>query len=115
MDNSSLFNLAALITVAGVIINDENKTKRKAQGQRPRARRWWVRPIYTVEARRNQGYHDNLILEMRLSDPEKFTQWFRMSTKSFDKLLSFVGPSITKSYMGRVPIDPCTKLEVTIR
>lgn len=63
---------------------------------------------------RDKFGHQNLLAEMRLQDPNK--NYLRMSAEMFDKLLSIVGPSITKSSFGpNVPINPSTRLAITIR
>ena len=105
--------LACLIGLAGMFltIKEQEQEKKKERKQR----RWWIRPIYMPEARRDQGAHANLINEMRLSDPKKFSNWMRMTPATFEKLLKIVGPKITKLHIARTPIDACTKLELTLR
>ena len=113
MDSETAVKLACIIAVAGMYFCRNKNTEETV---RPRStRRWWVRPIYMPEARESQGTHNNLIREMRLNDPGKYTKWMRMTPAMFDELLRVVGPQITKSYRARAPIDPCTKLELTIR
>lgn len=78
-------------------------------------RSMWVRPSKTVYKRLKFGDHDNLIKEFRTSEVSKYKTYMRMCPKTFDKLLSIVGPSITKQMRSRRPIDACTKLEVSLR
>ncbi|XP_026827590.1 uncharacterized protein LOC113562374 [Ooceraea biroi] len=74
----------------------------------------WVRPIFT-ERRLLQGASDNLLVEMRLGDPEKYLNYLRMSPIIFTELLNIVGPLIEKQHVVRQPIPTRTRLEVTIR
>ena len=74
----------------------------------------WVRPIFT-ERRLLQGASDNLLVEMRLQDPEKYFNYLRMSPTIFNELLNIVGPLITKQKVVRSPIEARTRLEVTVR
>lgn len=85
---------------------------KKRKVEKPK-RKWWVRPLYEVSQRRQQGAHNNVICELRLFDPKKYTNWMRMNP--FDKRLGIVGPSITKQFVVREPIDTGTKLELTLR
>ena len=115
MDRESTLQFICLAALAGMYLC-LNKRRPTEQGiVRRRNRRWWVRPIYVPAVRASQGVHDNLLREMRLSDPGKYTKWTRMTPAMFDKLLSLVGPNITKQRIARAPIDPCTKLEITLR
>ena len=75
----------------------------------------WVRPIFTERRRLLQGASDNLLVEMRLQDPEKYFNYLRMSPTIFNELLNIVGPLITKQKVVRSPIEARTRLEVTVR
>ncbi|XP_018359880.1 PREDICTED: putative nuclease HARBI1 [Trachymyrmex cornetzi] len=52
---------------------------------------------------------------MRLTDPEKYFNYLRMSSTTFNELLNIVGPLIEKQHVVREPIPPRTRLEVTLR
>lgn len=81
--------------------------------KKPVNRRWWVRP--TNRLRDEHGASNNFIRELRQNDHKKYKQYMRMSGETFDKLLSIVGPDISKKYGSRRPIDECTRLEICIR
>lgn len=73
----------------------------------------------TYMRRLNTGRHKRceslLIEEMRLFDEESHVQYFRMTRKVFDCLLSKVGPLIIHSNTHRYPISPKQRLAVTLR
>ncbi|XP_011263122.2 uncharacterized protein LOC105255501 isoform X2 [Camponotus floridanus] len=75
----------------------------------------WVRPIFTERRRLLQGASDNLLVEMRLTDPEKYFNYLRMSPTTFNELLNIVGPLIEKQNVVRKLIPARTRLEVTVR
>ena len=52
-------------------------------------RRMWVREIFS-RRRQQQGEYNNLLQEMRVSDPESNFKYLRMSKERFDSLLSKV-------------------------
>lgn len=76
-------------------------------------RRWWERPHLGVDNRSVYGQH-NLLNQMRLSDVDSFVSIVRLSPQSFDKMLSIVGPALTKD-SNRPSINPSTRLAVTLR
>lgn len=82
-----------------------NKSKRK----------YWVRPIFTIERRLAQGASNNLVNELQQQDHENFVNYFRMEPAFFKKLLQLVGPSIIKQSAVRKPIPPEMRLHITIR
>lgn len=96
--------LTSLTKIAG-------KIKRKIR----KPRRFWVNPLNTVKKRREQGDHYHLIPEMRMFDTERFVNHLRVTPKMYDKLLALVTPLIIKSSCVREPIDPGTRLEITLR
>lgn len=100
-----------LTTSMVVVANDLRKSCRKAVKQR----RFWVNPLNTVKKRREQGDHFHLIREMRQFDEPRFIGHLRMSPKVYDKLLRMTTPLITKDSTRREPIDPGTRLEITLR
>lgn len=77
---------------------------------KPAQRRWQVCPTNEPECRKSQEAYKNLIKELRVSDTKKDSTYMRMRIETFDKLLSIVGPSITKPFVSREPIGPGTKL-----
>lgn len=97
-----VIGLAAL--VAGIVTL---KRKRVAK------RRWWERPHLGVTKRGIYSQH-NLLQEMRISDVDSFVSITRLKPESFDKLLLIVGPSLMK-FSNREPINPSTRLAVTLR
>ncbi|XP_025264292.1 protein ALP1-like [Camponotus floridanus] len=52
---------------------------------------------------------------MRLTDPEKYFNYLRMSPTTFNELLNIVGPLIEKQNVVRKSIPARTRLEVTVR
>ncbi|KAJ8953462.1 hypothetical protein NQ318_023581 [Aromia moschata] len=80
-----------------------------------RNKKLWVRPIFTERMKRMQGHSENLIMEMRLNDPEKYFNYLRMTPLMFDKLLEIVGPQIERQCFVRDPIPVTTRLELTLR
>nr|XP_039260615.1 uncharacterized protein LOC120336901 [Styela clava] len=78
------------------------------------SRRWWVHPI--LRKREEAGEFHALVQELRLQRPAYFKEYFRMSTKEFDKLLGIVGPKIEKlTTTYRRPISAAERLAVTLR
>ncbi|KMQ85549.1 nuclease harbi1-like protein [Lasius niger] len=71
----------------------------------------WIRPIFTERRRLLQGASDNLLVEMRLTDPEKYFNYLRMSPTIFTELFNIVGPLIEKQNVVRKPILARTRLE----
>lgn len=78
-------------------------------------RKYWVRSIFSIERRLQQGASDNLVKEMLVEDTEKYVDYFRMAPQLFDTLLALVGPVIAKEYVIREPISPDTRLQITLR
>jgi len=74
-----------------------------------------VRPIFSEQRRLLQGASNNLIVEMQLSDEEKYFNYLRMSPTMFNELLTIVGPRIEKQKVVRNPINAETRLHVTLR
>lgn len=48
-------------------------------------KRFWIRDIF--KNRRQQGVYHNLLNEMRLTNTEKYFNYLRMSSESFNNLL----------------------------
>jgi hypothetical protein len=58
--------------IVGALIIYEVVKKRKK-----RKRRWWTRPWAREERRQAQGFAENLVKELRLTDTESFQNFFR--------------------------------------
>ncbi|KYM95889.1 hypothetical protein ALC62_13469 [Cyphomyrmex costatus] len=78
-------------------------------------RKYWVRPIFSIERRSQQGASENLVKEMQIGNTEKYVDYFRMSPQLFEALLQLVGPILTKEYVVREPISCVTRLQITLR
>ncbi|XP_047205677.1 protein ALP1-like [Girardinichthys multiradiatus] len=76
-------------------------------------RRLWVHPLN--QQRRQQGDFYHLVAELRL-DTQRHYQYFRMSAKKMDELLSFVGPELRRQSTNyRAAIEPKQRLAVGLR
>lgn len=91
------------------------KIKNERKNMNKKERKYWVRPIFSIERRLAQGASNNLVNELEQSDHEKFFNYFRMEPVLFKKLLQLVGPSITKQSVVREAIPPETRLHITLR
>lgn len=81
--------------------------------RRRKQRRMWVHPI--VDSRPEKGHFYNLFSELR-EDEEKFFNFTRMSTATFDALLMSIREKITKKDTRmRKCIPPEEKLVITLR
>lgn len=78
-------------------------------------RRIWVRPIFTVRQRMLQGASNNLIKEMENSDPDKFIEYLRMDSSTFNELLNLIKLKIEKQHVVRTPILAATRLQICLR
>jgi hypothetical protein len=96
-------NILASTLILGII----HRRRRRRQ-----ARRCWVRPIFS--RRRQQGDFHNLIQELRLSDPESYFRYMRMSKERFDDILSKVGPLLTRRYYSCGVRAETERLAVTL-
>ena len=84
--------------------------------KRRRLRRVWVRSVFTQ--RLQQGEYNNLLRELRLSDPDLHFRYLRMSKETFDNLVSAVAPLLSRrKYFSpqRAAITPAERLAVTVR
>ena len=77
-----------------------------------RRHRFWVHDI--VARRMQLGAYNNLVMELAL-DREKFRGYFRMSHETFDEVLSYVGPVITKKTVVREPLHARQRLAICLR
>lgn len=101
--------LLKLYIIYKKMVQHENAVKKKQK------KKFWVRPIFTLERRFLQGASDNLIPEMLNYNDMKYYNLLRVTPMLFEKLLEIVGPKIEKQYAIREPIAPRTRLEATLR
>lgn len=86
---------------------------RRYKAQRRRQRSWWVHPI--IDDRLTMGSFVTLYPKLR-EYPPKFFNYFRMSSASFDELLSLVKDHLSPcEYVVRDGVSPEEKLVVTLR
>lgn len=76
-------------------------------------RKMWVREIY--KQRKRHSVYFQLLNEMRLNDNEKYFNYLRMSSTTFQNLLCVVGPKLNKVYCVREPISAGERLSLTLR
>ena len=79
--------------------------ERRRRRMRQRPRRFWVRKIFTEEAKK-RGEWETLVEELTTNDREYFFKYLRMSPERFEHLFSMVGPSIEKkdtNYRKSIP------------
>jgi hypothetical protein len=102
-----------------------NVRRRTRRGGRPayvprpwprRRRRWPVRPLSTVRQRQTYGVYDNLLLKLRLEDPETYQNYLRVSPELFDEIVTRIAPRIQRRhYHRREPHSAGLKLAITLR
>lgn len=86
---------------------------RRYKRRRQRQREYWVHPI--LRDRLTHGSFVTLYPKLRQYGP-KFFNYFRMSVKSFDELLSIIKADITgNSTILRDAVSPEEKLVITLR
>lgn len=78
-------------------------------------RKYWVHPIFSTDSRKLHGASNILIKELYFYNDDKFINYFRMNVEVFDKLLTAVGPYITKQKCVRETISPKIRLEICLR
>ena len=82
--------------------------------KKERQRRCWIRKIYMERC--EKGEYHLLVRDLRLHDQEYFFRYFRMSPSTYEELLSFIAPKITKqSTQMRNPVGASERLSVTLR
>ncbi|XP_063910359.1 uncharacterized protein LOC135127718 [Zophobas morio] len=101
-----------VLSVAGLLVASALTQKNEDSRKVRKPPRWWVRPIF--QSRKSKGDFHNLMNEMRLSDPEMFFSYTRMTRDQFDYLLSLVGNKLKKS-SRRESLEPACRLAVTLR
>jgi len=89
--------------------------KKRGSEIRRNTRKFWVRPIFTIERRLAQGASNNLVQEMIFEDREKFFNYFRIIPETFEKLLQIISPRIQKQFVIREPISARIRLQICLR
>ncbi|CAN8029648.1 unnamed protein product, partial [Ixodes persulcatus] len=103
----------AMILLSSSLLAMEEEEQRAPKKQR-RRRRWWVRPC--LRDRERTGQASCLLPRLRSYDEEYYRDFLRMPPRSFDTLLSLVGPHITKEETRfRRPISPDDRLALAVR
>ena len=81
---------------------------------RPARRRVWVSEV--LRRRQQLGEFNNLVQEMRLGEPHRHIQYFRLSKQGFDLLLSRIEHRIRRQHtIFRAPVSAEERLAVTLR
>lgn len=60
--------------------------------RRRRLRRWWVKPLLSMDVRQKLGAHRKLFMYFRTTDHEEFYNLTRMSVQQFDYLHDMLKP-----------------------
>jgi len=89
--------------------------KKRDSEIRRNARKFWVRPIFTIERRVAQGASNNLVQEMIFEDREKFFNYFRITPETFEKLLQIISPHIQKQFVIREPISARSPISIRLQ
>ncbi|XP_043246600.1 protein ALP1-like [Amphibalanus amphitrite] len=89
--------------------------KRAQERRRPLARRrLWVSDV--LQRRDELGEYANLVQELRLNDPQRHLQYFRLNKGAFDLLQARIEDEITRSTTtSRQPVSAPQRLAVTLR
>jgi len=84
------------------------------QLDRVKERSCWERDW--IKRRREFGFWDQLLVELRKEDVPSFKNFMRMPPEMFDEILGRIRPAITKKTTWmRKPLEPGLKLAVTLR
>jgi hypothetical protein len=84
------------------------------RGRRRRRRTVWVRPWITLRV--EQGYYDNLMVELENEDPTAFKNLMRMEPAMFIELRDRLEPRLTKvDTNARPALLPGLKVAITLR
>jgi len=96
----SLCKRTKLITVIGLWLVSDDKQKSK---------RIWVREIF--QNREKQGYYQNLLRELQLTDQQNYESFSRMDTQIFNNILQLITSLIEKqNTVMRNSISPGERL-----
>jgi hypothetical protein len=69
-----------------------------------------------VVEKRNEYTHENLLKDLRLSEPSDFQNFLRLDATSFDELLKIITPRIEKrNTTMRDAIPPSQRLSIALR
>ena len=73
--------------------------RRQYQIKKKRKKRYWMRKIF--QEREEKSLFTTLVKDLQLFDREYFFKNFRMDTRTFEDLLSWIAPIIQKSSLRR--------------
>ena len=108
-DKSLKYLKANLASLKLILLTRKHKKELEEKKIKNRKKRVWVKPWIEKRTIQNQLY-----LELEEDEPAKFRQCFRMSPKTFHKLLNMVFPLILKQNTSmRNAIPPKTRLQVS--
>ena len=88
------------------------RLRRKRKNKRDR-KKIWIRKLFQEREEKSEFY--KLVKDMQLFDSFYFFKCFRMSPSMFEKLLSWIGPTIQKCSLRRPTATPSERLCVTLR
>jgi len=88
-----------------VCINECENVKKKYK-----KKRFWIDPLF--ERRRDYGFYYASVPRLT---PEKFRNYYRMTSTQFEELLHLVARVITKQTVIREPLSPAERLSITLR
>ena len=93
--------------VAGLLPLTKKKKKQKKRSV-------WVRPY--LLRRSNQGYYENLMVELERENPNLYKNFMRLDAAMFHDLVDQLTPHIKKKKTNfRKPLDPGLKVAITLR
>ena len=87
--------------------------RRQYRVKNKRKKRYWIRKIF--QEREEKSLFTTLVKDLQLFDREYFLKNFRIDTRTFEDLLSWVAPIIQKSSLRRSTATPAERLCVTLR
>ena len=87
--------------------------RRQYRVKNKRKKRYWIRKIF--QEREEKSLFTTLVKDLQLFDREYFFKNFRIDTRTFEDLLSWVAPIIQKSSLRRSTATPAERLCVTLR
>nr|XP_054768403.1 putative nuclease HARBI1 [Lytechinus pictus] len=112
LDQITLLQIAVL--QQELLERDVEDARRRKRRRRPR--RYQTRPWLTEERRRLYGHFSRLMEELRVEDPQPFSNYLRMEPAMFEELVQRVGPRIVKhDTRMRKALPPGLKLAITVR
>ena len=86
--------------------------RRQYQIKKKRKKRYWMRKIF--QEREKKSLFTTLVKDLQLFDREYFFKNFRMDTRTFEDLLSWIAPIIQKSSLRISTATPAERLSVTL-